>query len=110
MLPKGFELKLDNNLEIATATLENFKDYQKSEILFKRLLHRYGHKKEVYIGIVRSITHDFNINIDNQYILYEVNSYWEKYRSLATKKEVAMYEKSIFEIIQFTLSNCSFSS
>lgn len=92
------ELKLDNNLEIATATLENFKDYQKSEILFKRLLHRYGHKKEVYIGIVRSITHDFNINIDNQYILYEVNSYWEKYRSLATKKEVAMYEKSIFEI------------
>jgi len=92
------ELKLDNNLEIAMATLDNFKDYHKSEILFRRLIHRYGHKKEVYIGLVRSITHDFKRNIDNQYILYEANNYWEKYKSLATKKEAAMYEDSMFEM------------
>lgn len=91
------ELKLDNNLEIATATLENFKDYSKSEILFRRLIHRYGHKKEIYIGLVRSITYDFTRNLDNQYILNDANNFWEKYKSLATKKEVAVYEKNMIE-------------
>lgn len=92
------ELKLDNNLEIAMATLDNFKDYQKSEILFRRLIHRYGHKKEVYIGLVRSITHDFKRDIDNQYVLYEANNFWEKYKSLATKKEANQYEESMYEM------------
>lgn len=93
------EIKNDNNLEIATATLENFKDYGKSEWLFKGLLHKYGHKKEVYIGIVRSITHDFNIaDFESLSRLNEVNEYFRKYKSLATKKEVSEYEGKVNEL------------
>lgn len=92
------ELKTDNDLEIATATLDNFKEYGKSEFLFRRLVHRYGHKKEVYIGLVRSITHDFNRHITDTVVLMEVNSFWDKYKSLATKKEVAVYDEKIKEL------------
>ena len=59
------EFKNDNYLEVAQTTLDKFKDYQKSEYLFKLLLNKYGHKKEVYIGIVRSIANDFTISINN---------------------------------------------
>jgi hypothetical protein len=90
------EIKDDNDLEIATATLENFKDYGRSEWLFKGLINEYGHKKEVYIGIVRSITHDFKItNFESLTRLNEVNEYYRKYASLATKKEVSAYDDKI---------------
>lgn len=93
------EIKDDNNLEIATATLENFKDYSKSEWLFKGLIYEYGHKKEVYIGIVRSITHDFSItDFESLSRLNEVNEYFRKYKSLATKKEVSEYETKVNDL------------
>lgn len=93
------EIKDDNNLEIATATLENFKDYGKSEWLFKGLVYEYGHKKEVYIGIVRSITHDFSItDFESLSRLNEVNEYFRKYKSLATKKEVSEYEGKVNDL------------
>jgi len=93
------EIKDDNDLEIATATLENFKDYHKSEWLFKGLIYEYGHKKEVYIGIVRSITHDFSItNFESLTRLNEVNEYFRKYKSLATKKEVSKYETKVNDL------------
>ena len=93
------EIKNDNNLEIAMANLENFKDYGKSEWLFKALIHKHGHKKEVYIGIVRSITHDFQItNFESLTRLNEVNEYFRKYKSLATKKETSEYESKINDL------------
>lgn len=93
------EIKDDNYLEIAIATLENFKDYDKSEWLFKNLIHEYGHKKEIYIGIVRSITHDFKItNFESLRRLDEVNEYFEKYKSLATKTELEQYEEKVNDL------------
>ena len=94
------ELKLDHDFEIAMTTLENFKEYGKSEFLFRRLVRRYGHKKEVYIGLVRSITHDFTRVIADSLTMMEVNNFWEKYKSLATKKEVSVYEDSLNEMNQ----------
>lgn len=92
------EVKNDNYLEIAMTTLENFKDYRKSEILFKSLIYDYGHKKEIYIGLIRSITHDFSKQIQKSNVLDVINEYWHKYKSLATPKEVSRYEESINEI------------
>ena len=92
------ELKLDHDFEIAMATLENFKEYGKSEFLFRRLVRRYGHKKEVYIGLVRSITHDFTRVIADSLTMMEVNNFWQKYKSLATKKEISEYEDSLNEM------------
>lgn len=94
------ELKLDHDLEIAMTTLDNFKEYGKSEFLFRRLVRRYGHKKEVYIGLVRSMTHDFTRVIADSLTMMEVNNFWEKYKSLATKKEVSVYEDSLNEMNQ----------
>ena len=92
------EIKSDNDFEIAMATLDNFKDYKKSEYLFKDLLDRYAHKKEIYIGIVRSITHDFTKQIKDINTLNEVNEYFNKYKSLAQAKEISKYEDQIKEI------------
>ena len=92
------EIKTDNDLEIAIATLDNFKEYTKSEYLFKNLIYRYGHKKEVYIGLVRSITHDFTKPIKNIAVFNEVNDYWEKYKSLAKPKDIAAYEESMNDL------------
>lgn len=92
------EIKSDNDFEIAMATLDNFKDYKASEYLFKDLLDRYAHKKEIYIGIVRSITHDFTKQIKDINTLNEVNEYFNKYKSLAKVKEVSKYEEQVKEI------------
>lgn len=92
------EIKSDNDLEIAIATLDNFKEYEESEYLFKDLLDRYAHKKEIYIGIVRSITHDFTKEINDVDTLNEINEYFDKYKSLAKQKEISKYEEQVNEI------------
>lgn len=92
------EFKNDNYLEVAQATLDKFKDYQKSEYLFKMLLTKYGHKKEVYIGIVRSIANDFTISINNLHRLNELNGYFKKYQALANKNEINEYESKVINL------------
>ena len=92
------EFKNDNYLEVAQTTLDKFKDYQKSEYLFKLLLNKYGHKKEVYIGIVRSIANDFTISINNLHRLNELNGYFKKYQALATKNEIKEYENKVINL------------
>lgn len=100
----------DNNLEIAQTTLDNFKDYQRSEYLFKCLLSKYGHKKEVYIGIVRSIANDFTVAINNKNRLNELNEYYRRYKTLATKKEISEYEPKINNVNKLYWYNCLMDS
>lgn len=92
------EITDDTSLKVASTTLNQFKDYDKSLILYKRLMYKYAHKKEVYIGLIRSITKDFKIDTVNSYQLQEINDYWKKYTSLATDKEIAKYEEQVKEL------------
>lgn len=96
----------DTSLKVANTTLNQFKDYDRSLILYKRLIYKYAHKKEVYIGLIRSITKDFNIKNISLYNLNEVNDYWKKYVALATDKEIDEYK----ELITLLNKNYWFSS
>lgn len=89
------EVTDDTSLKVANTTLNQFKDYDKSLLLYKRLLYKYAHKKEVYIGLIRSITRDFSIDNLASYQLNEINDYFKKYTSLATDKEIKKYEEHI---------------
>lgn len=89
------EITNDTSLKIANTTLNQFKDYDKSLKLYKSLIHKYAHKKEVYIGLIRSITRDFTVDTVTDFQLEELNDYWKKYVSLATDKDIAKYEESI---------------
>ena len=89
------EITDDTSLKIAETTLNKFKDYDQSLILYKRLLYKYAYKKEVYIGLIRSITKDFKLENINKFQLNEINNYWHKYKTLADDKEINKYEKAI---------------
>lgn len=90
---------IDNtSLKVAETTLNKFKDYHKAEVIYKNLLHKYAHKEEVYIGLIRSITHDFTQEITQIYRINEINDYWQKYTSIATKTNIAKYSEGINEI------------
>ena len=89
------EVTNDTSLKVAHTTLNQFKDYDRSLILYKKLIYKYAHKKEVYIGLIRSITKDFNINNINLFHLNEVNDYWKKYVALANDKEIDEYKESV---------------
>ena len=90
---------IDNtSLEIAETTLNKFKDYQKAEYIYRTLLYKYAHKEEVYIGLIRCITHDFKKEITTLYTVNEINDFFQKYTSLTTKTNIAKYSPSINEI------------
>lgn len=92
------EIVDDTSLEIALTTLNKFKDYEKAESLFKLLLYKYAHKEEIYIGLIKSITHDFKEPVKTIFDLNEINDYWQKYTSLTTKTNIAKYSPSINEL------------
>ena len=92
------EIKDDYDYEIAFTTLDKFKDYDKSAFMFKNLINRYGHKKEVYIGYVRALTHDFTLKEYTNDLLNEVNSNFNKYQKLAKDKEVKEYIDKVKKI------------
>lgn len=90
---------IDNtSLDVAETTLNKFKNYAKAEYLYRALLYKYAHKEDVYIGLIRSITHDFKQPIIYLYTLNEVNDFWQKYTSLTTKTNIAKYSASINEL------------
>lgn len=92
------EITDDTSLKVAETTLNKFKDYDKSLLLYRRLLLKYAHKREVYIGLVRSITKDFSISSLTIYELEQVNEYFKKYKILSDEDEYSKYEKQINDL------------
>lgn len=92
------EIVDNTSLDVAETTLNKFKNYTKAEMLYRGLLYEYSHKEEVYIGLIRSITHDFNREITQLFTVNEINDYWQKYTSLTSKTNIAKYSPSINEI------------
>lgn len=91
------QVKDDYDLEIAITTLDKFKEYDKAGILFRRLLSRYGHDKNIYLYLVRALTYDFTRKELYTYEVTEINNYWEKYKTLCSKKELKLYEDKVRE-------------
>ncbi len=92
------EIVDDTSLEIAETTLNKFKQYKKAEYLYRGLLYEYAHKEEVYIGLIRCITHDFKKDVEHQNLIEQINDYWQKYTSLTTKTNTLKYSPSINEV------------
>lgn len=92
------EVKDDYDYEIAVATLDKFKEYDKAKYMFRNLVSRYGHKKEIYIYLVRAITHDFTKKIYQMIDIKEMNTNFNKYSKLAKDSEVNKYKDKVREI------------
>lgn len=96
------EITDDTSLKVANTTLYKFKEYEESEILFRRLLFKYGHKPEVYIGLILSITHDFTKEMTTIPAMNEINELWERFVSIGKDKDIKKYKDNV------TKYNCDF--
>lgn len=92
------EFKNDNPLKIANTTLYKFKEYEESEILFRQLLFKLGHKPEVYIGLILSITHEFTKDLTTISAMNEINELWERYTAIGRPKEIDKYRDTYTEM------------
>lgn len=92
------EFKNDNPLKIANTTLYRFKEYEEAELLFRDLIFKLGHKPEVYIGLILSITHEFTREITTVAAMSEINELWERYTAIGRPKEIAKYKDTYTEV------------
>lgn len=92
------EIKNDNPLKIANTTLYKFKEYEEAEVLFRDLIFELGHKPEVYIGLILSITHEFTKEITTVSAMNEINELWERYTAIGRPKEIAKYKDTYIEV------------
>ncbi len=81
------EITEDQEFNNAEANLK-FKDYGKAFIGYKRLSMRYADNKEVWLGLLRSVTEDFT----RKEYRPEYEEYYNKYASLADEKELSKYK------------------
>lgn len=81
------EITEEQEFNNAEANLK-FKDYGKSFIVYKRLSMRYADNKEVWLGLLRSVTEDFT----RKEYRPEYEEYYNKYASLADEKELSKYK------------------
>ena len=92
------EIKDDYDIEMAITTLDKFKDYEKAVFMFRYLIQRFGHKEEVYIGLVRALTHDFTKKEYSKEEIDEINLNFNKYDKLASNRDVKKYQDDIDKI------------
>lgn len=81
------EITEEQEFNNAEANLK-FKDYDKAFIGYKRLSMRYADNKEVWLGLLRSVTEDFT----RKEYRPEYEEYYNKYASLADEKELSKYK------------------
>lgn len=81
------EITEEQEFNNAEANLK-FKDYGKAFIGYKRLSMRYADNKEVWLGLLRSVTEDFT----RKEYRPEYEEYYNKYASLADEKELSKYK------------------
>lgn len=87
------EITDTTSLKVANTTLYKFKEYDEAELLFRRLLFKYGHKPEVYIGLILSITHDFTEEVRTIPAMNEINELWERFISIGKEKDINKYKE-----------------
>ena len=93
------EITEEQEFNNAEANLK-FKDYGKAFIGYKRLSMRYADNKEVWLGLLRSVTEDFT----RKEYRPEYEEYYNKYASLADEKELSKY-KTKYDKYMSTFSN-----
>lgn len=102
---KKVEIKIkgnNNDLENANTYLYNFKEYDKSLKLYLKLSNSNPNNKEIWIGILKSFTHDFtktDYSISDKNFLGKT---WNRFSSLASQEEINEYTdkmKCAFDII-----------
>lgn len=87
------EITDTTSLKVANTTLYKFKEYDEAEMLFRRLLFKYGHKPEVYIGLILSITYDFTEDVKTIPAMNEINELWERFISIGKEKDINKYKE-----------------
>ena len=80
-------------VNLAETYLYKFKDYDKSEQLFKKLLINYLEEPRMHIGLILSITHDFTFNTSSFFDITTIVESWKKYVALSSEEDVSKYEK-----------------
>ena len=83
------EIDEEQEYKNARTNLNKFKDYDEAFKGYKSLSKRYVDNSEVWLGVLRSSTHDFtNEEYDTKY-----EEYWNKYMNLASKNDISKYEE-----------------
>lgn len=73
----------------AETYLNKLKNYEDAYYCYLSLVKRYVDNKELWLGLLRSYTHDFT----NTYVtVSEYRKYWDNFKALSSKEEIKEYE------------------
>lgn len=75
----------------AETYLNKFKNYDEAYKLYLSLSKRFVDNPEIWIGLLRSITHDFKYKVNSNLFMKNCTTYWNNYCSLVDKKDVDKY-------------------
>lgn len=75
----------------AKTNLNKLKDYSASYNGYLSLSKRYVDNDEIWIGLLRSLTHDFTYKENNLNFKQEYQKYWKNYIALADKASIQKY-------------------
>lgn len=75
----------------AETNLNKFKNYDEAYKLYLSLSKRFVDNSEIWIGLLRSITHDFTFKLNSEDFKFKYNTYWKNYCSLVEEKESNEY-------------------
>ncbi len=88
------EISEEQEFVNAETNLNILKDYEEAYKCYYSLSKRYVDNKEIWLGMLRSYTHDFT-NEEVEVPKYTI--YWKKYKALATEEEITEYEEGYNE-------------
>lgn len=77
----------------AETNLNKFKNYEEAYSLYLSLSKRFVDNPEIWIGLLRSITHDFKHKINSSAFQKNYTTYWNNFCSLVDREEVNKYSE-----------------
>lgn len=102
----------------AETNLNKFKNYEEAYRLYLSLSKRFVDHPEVWIGLLRSITHDFKHKINSDIFEKNCTTYWNNFCSLVDRKEISEYLEKYRDYLEAvdainldgTLANSNFNN
>lgn len=92
----------------AETFLNKVKDYDTSYDLYKSLSKKYANDHELWIGLLRSLTHDFTYKETGDRFQKEYQKYWRAFIALAPEKDIKKYQdkyKNYVDNVRATYNN-----
>ena len=77
----------------AQTNLNILKNYDESYECYLKLSKKYVNNKDIWLGLLRSLTHDFTYKYGSETFKVEYQKYWNNFKSLASPSDIDIYKE-----------------